>query len=98
GPFYWVTDQIGLEPWVAQRLWIGGLQLVAALGALALFRHLGARHPAQLAGAALYGLSPFVLGHVTGQSGLLLPFAAFGWLVWAMARAVERGGWRWPAV
>jgi len=26
--------------WAAQRLWVGGLQLVAALGALALFRHL----------------------------------------------------------
>jgi hypothetical protein len=98
GPYYWLTDQIGLASWVAQRLWIGGIQLVAALGALALFRALGPRHPAQLAGAALYGLSPFVLGHVTGQSGLLLPFAAFGWLVWAMVRAVERGGWRWPAV
>lgn len=98
GPYYWVTDQVGLAPWVAQRLWIGGIQLVAALGALALFRLLTARHPAQLAGATLYGLSPFVLGHVTGQSGLLLPFAALGWLVWAMARAVDRGGWRWPAV
>lgn len=98
GPYYWVTDQLGLAPWVAQRLWIGGIQLVAALGALALFRHLTARHPAQVVGAALYGLSPFVLGHVTGQSGLLLPFAALGWLVWAMAKAVERGGWRWPAV
>jgi len=98
GPYYWVTDQVGLAPWVAQRLWIGGIQLVAALGALALFRLLTERHPAQLVGAALYGLSPFVLGHVTGQSGLLLPFAALGWLVWAMARAVERGGWRWPAI
>lgn len=98
GPYYWATDQLGLDPWVAQRLWVGGIQLVAALGALALFRHLTARHPAQVVGAALYGLSPFVLGHVTGQSGLLLPFAAFGWLVWAMARAVECGGWRWPAV
>ncbi len=98
GPYYWLTDQLGLASWVAQRLWIGGIQLFAALGALALFRHLTARHPAQVVGAALYGLSPFVLGHVTGQSGLLLPFAAFGWLAWAMAKAVERGGWRWPAV
>jgi arabinofuranan 3-O-arabinosyltransferase len=98
GPYYWVTDQIGLPSWAAQRLWIGGIQLVAALGALVLFRHLGAGRAARLAGAALYGLSPFVLGHVTGQSGLLLPFAALGWLVWAMAKAVERGGWRWPAV
>jgi arabinofuranan 3-O-arabinosyltransferase len=64
-----------------------------------LFRHLLPRHPVQLAAAAAYGLSPFVLGHVTGQSGLLVPFAALGWMVWAMARAVDAGGgWRWPAV
>ncbi|WP_436795905.1 alpha-(1-_3)-arabinofuranosyltransferase domain-containing protein [Actinospongicola halichondriae] len=98
GPFYWLTDQAGIPSWAAQRLWVGGIQLVAALGALVLFRHLSTRHPAQLAGAALYGLSPFVLGQITGQSGLLLPYAALGWLVWAMARAVESGGWRWPAV
>lgn len=98
GPYYWVTDQVGIPSWAAQRLWIGGIQLVAALGVLILFRHLGAGRVARLAGAALYGLSPFVLGHVTGQSGLLLPFAALGWLVWAMAHAVARGGWRWPAV
>lgn len=98
GPYYWLTDQADIPSWAAQRLWIGGVQLTAALGALVLFRHLASRHHAQVAGAALYGLSPFVLGHVTGQSGLLLPFAALGWLVWAMAKAVERGGWRWPAI
>jgi len=97
GPYYWATDQLGVPAWAAQRLWIGGIQLVATLGALVLFRHLGAPRHARLAGAVLYGLSPFVLGHVTGQSGLLLPFAALGWLVWTMARAVEEGGWRWPA-
>jgi len=97
GPYYWATEQLGVPPWAAQRIWIGGIQLVAALGALVLLRHLGVPRHARLAGAVLYGLSPFVLGHVTGQSGLLLPFAALGWLVWTMARAVEEGGWRWPA-
>ena len=98
GPYYWATDELGIPSWASQRLWIGGIQFFAALGALVLFRRLTAHRPAQLVGAVLYGLSPFVLGHVTGQSGLLLPFAALGWLVWAMARAVEEGGWRWPAV
>jgi len=97
GPYYWATEQLGVPPWAAQRIWIGGIQLVAALGALVLLRHLGVPRHARLAGAVLYGLSPFVLGHVTGQSGLLLPFAALGWLVWTMALAIERGGWRWPA-
>lgn len=98
GPYYWFTDLIGLPDWVAQRIWIGGIQLTAALGALALLRTLLDRHPAQLVGAALYGLSPFVLGHVTGQSALLLPFAAFPWLVLCVLRATSERGWRWPAL
>jgi arabinofuranan 3-O-arabinosyltransferase len=99
GPWFAATDALGIPAWAAQRLWVGGLQLSAALGALVLFRHLLPRHPVQLAAAAAYGLSPFALGHVTGQSGLLVPFAALGWMVWAMARAVDAGGgWRWPAV
>ncbi|HEX4978781.1 MAG TPA: alpha-(1-_3)-arabinofuranosyltransferase family protein [Acidimicrobiales bacterium] len=97
GPYYWTADAAGVPDWLAQRLWVGGLQLAAALGALALLRHLMPRHPAQLVGASLYGLSPVVLGHVTGQSGLLLPFAALGWLALCAVLALERGGWRWPA-
>jgi len=98
GPYYALTDALGLPDWLSQRLWVGGLQLTAALGALALFRHLLPRSWVQVPAAALYGLSPFVLGLVTGQSGLLLPFAALGWLVLTMALAVEGPlSWRPPA-
>ena len=98
GPFYWLGDVLGVPDWAAQRLWIGSLQLAAALGALVLFRTLmPRRHPAQVVAALGYGLSPFVLGHVTGQSALLLPFAAFGWMVWALVRGLDEGTWRWPA-
>ncbi|HEV8114913.1 MAG TPA: alpha-(1-_3)-arabinofuranosyltransferase family protein, partial [Acidimicrobiales bacterium] len=98
GPFYAVTDLLGLPDWVSQQLWIGGLQMVAALGALALFRHLLPARWLQVPAAAVYGLSPFVLGHITGQSGLLVPFAGLPWLVLLMAKAVESPrSWRWPA-
>ena len=40
GPYFALTDAVGLPDWAAQRVWVGGLQLAAALGALALFRHL----------------------------------------------------------
>jgi len=98
GPYYWAADALGVPDWAAQRLWIGGIQFAAALGALVVLRHLLPRHPGQVVAAALYGLSPFILGHVTGQSALLLPFAAFGWLVFCVIRATEEGGWRWPAL
>jgi len=98
GPYYWLTHDLGIPAWLAQRWWIGGIQFFAALGVLALLRHLLPRHPAQLVGAALYGLSPFILGEATSQSALLLPYAALGWLTLCVVLAVEDGGWRWPAV
>jgi len=97
GPFYWLMDVVGVPDWAAQRLWIGLIQLLAGLGALVLFRTLLPHHRAQLVGALAYGLSPFVLGHVTGQSALLLPFSALPWLVWCAVRTLDEGGWRWPA-
>lgn len=98
GLFYALTDALGVPDWAAQRLWVGGLQFAAALGALALFRHLLARSPVHLVASLAYGLSPFVLGHVTNQSGLLVPFAGLPWLVLLMAKAVEAPrSWRWPA-
>jgi arabinofuranan 3-O-arabinosyltransferase len=98
GPYYWLTNELGVPAWLAQRWWVAGIQCFAALGVLALLRHLLPRHPAQLVGAALYGLSPFILGQVTSQSALILPYAALGWLTLCVVLAVEEGGWRWPAV
>ena len=98
GPYYALTDAAGIPDWAAQRIWVGGLQLTAALGALALFRHLLPRSWVHVPAALAYGLSPFVLGHITSQSGLLVPFAGLGWLVVCMAKAVESPrSWRWPA-
>lgn len=98
GPFYAALEGLGAPDWVAQRLWVGGLQLFAGLGALALFRHLLPRSWVQVPAALLYALSPFVLGLGTTQSGLLVPYAALGWLIWLMAKSVETApSWRWPA-
>jgi arabinofuranan 3-O-arabinosyltransferase len=98
GPFFWLGDLAHLPDWVTQRLWIGSIQAHAVLGALVLFRTVLPRHgPAQLIAALGYGLSPFVLGHITGQSALVLPFTAFGWMVWTLVRGLDEGTWRWPA-
>ena len=102
GPFFWLGQTLGLADWVVQRLWYGSILVVAGLGMLALLRRVApdvaTGRPAQLAGALCYMLSPYLLGHLTRQSALLLPYAVFPWLVLAMAAAVASGGWRWPAV
>lgn len=97
GPFYWFFETIGVPDWVAQRLWVGTILFVAAAGVLHLTNRLLGPRWIHLAPAVFYGLSPYVLGHVTGQSALLLPFAALPWMVIFMDRACREGGWRWPA-
>ncbi len=98
GPFYWLGQTLGLADWLIQRLWYGSILVMAGLGVLALIRRVAPDHPTHLTGAMVYMLSPFLLGHLTGQSALLLPFSLFPWLVLAMATAVASGGWRWPAI
>ena len=98
GPFFWFGQTLGLEDWIIQRLWYGSIFALAGLGVLSLLRRIAPEHPSHLTGALFYMLSPFVLGHITGQSALLLPFAIFPWLVLSMAAAVTKQGWRWPAI
>ncbi|MFA5883679.1 MAG: alpha-(1-_3)-arabinofuranosyltransferase family protein, partial [Acidimicrobiia bacterium] len=98
GPYYWVTDVLGIPDWVAQRFWLGTIMFAAAAGAYWCFRSLWRDRSAAVVGGIVYGLSPFVLGHITGQSALLLPFAALPWLVVAVRNALRADPWRWAAV
>lgn len=98
GPYYWVMETAGVPDWVAQRLWIGSVVAVAAAGALALLDRVLKPSWLNLVGALAYGISPYILGHATGQSAILLPYVALPWLVLALGRATLAGGWRWPAV
>ncbi|HEY1278189.1 MAG TPA: alpha-(1-_3)-arabinofuranosyltransferase family protein [Acidimicrobiales bacterium] len=97
GPWYWVMDRIGVPVWVAQRLWIGTLVFAAGTGILVLARLLRVSWPGAVAAAALYGLSPYLLGYVNRTSVLLSPWAGLGWMMATTILAARRGGWRWPA-
>ena len=98
GPYYWLTDILGVPDWVSQRLWMGTIMFAAAAGAYWLFRSLWQDQRAATVGAIVYGVSPFVLGHITGQSALLLPFSALPWLIVAVRNALRADPWRWAAV
>jgi arabinofuranan 3-O-arabinosyltransferase len=98
GPWYWVMDRLGVPVWVAQRLWIGTLVFAAAAGMLVLARLLRLSWSGAVVAAALYGLSPYLLGYVNRTSVLLAPWAGLGWMVATTILAARRGGWRWPAV
>jgi arabinofuranan 3-O-arabinosyltransferase len=97
GPWFWLSDRIGLPDWVAQRLWLGTIIALAAYGVVWLLRTLGWRGPEPWAAALLYALTPYVLTVAARISILLLPFAALPWMIGLVARALHDGGWRWPA-
>ena len=99
GPWYWLFDRLGSPDWVAQRLWMGTLLLLAGAGILYLGRTLGPPSPAAwTAGAFAYALTPYVLDYVSRISVLLLPWAALPWLVAIAHRALLSGRWRHAAV
>lgn len=94
GPWFWVLDRLGVPDWVAQRLWWGTITLAAMLGARWLFRQLGTGRAGALAGALVYGLTPYQLAFTARMSVLLLPWAALPWLVGLTMRATRSGRWR----
>ena len=99
GPYYALMDALGLPDWAAQRLWIGGLQLVAALGALALFRHLLPRTWVHVPAAARLRPEPL---RARPRHEPVRPPRPLRRPGLARARAWPRrwsrpGSWRWPA-
>ncbi|MFZ6002484.1 MAG: alpha-(1-_3)-arabinofuranosyltransferase domain-containing protein [Actinomycetota bacterium] len=97
GPFFWVFDRLGVPDWVAQRIWLGTLSLLAAVGARWLFRRLGLGPAAALAGALVYMLTPYQLAFTARMSVLLMPWAALPWLLGLTMIATRSRGWRAPA-
>ena len=98
GPFFWLFDQLGVPVWVAQRLWLGSIVFVAALGARWLFREVGIGRVGALAGALVYMLTPYQLAFTARISVILLAWAGLPWLVGLAMRATRLGGWRDPAL
>jgi len=97
-PWFWVMERVGVPDWVAQRLWLGTLSLLAALGARWLFRQLGTGPAGAMAGALVYLLTPYQLAFTARMSVLLLPWAALPWLVGCTMRATRTRDWRAPAL
>lgn len=98
GPWFWFFETVGVPDWVAQRLWWGTVTLVALTGARWLFHLTGVNRSGALAGALVYGLSPYQLAFTARISVLLLPWAALPWLVGLTMRASRSRDWRAPAL
>jgi arabinofuranan 3-O-arabinosyltransferase len=98
GPWFWAFERAGITDWVAHRLWIGSIMLLAGLGARWCARQLGLVTLAALVAGVWFQVSLYVLPYVSRTSVMLLPWAGLPWIVGLAIRAARRPGWRDPAL
>lgn len=98
GPYYFVMDAIGVPDWIAQRLWLATIIVMAGLGVRWMLKELRWQGSGATVAAFAYALSPYLLDYAARISVILLPFAGLPWLIGLAARALRRGDWRTPAV
>ena len=94
GPFYWLTDAVGIPDWLTQRLLWGTLVFAAAYGAYRLLRWLGWAPVAAVVAAFAYGFSPYLLSYLARLSVILGPWAALPWMILLAAKAARTRSWR----
>lgn len=98
GPWFAFFDWLNIPDWVAHRLWLGTLLIVAGLGARWLAKILDLPvNSAFIAGVA-FQLSPYVLPYISRTSALLLPWALLPWIVGLTLKIIREPKLRYFAV
>jgi hypothetical protein len=100
GPFFAVLRELGLSPWLVERLWLGTLFFLGAWGVVKLLDALLDRQRglAHVVAACAYTLNPYVVTYTDRVSVTLLAYAALPWLLLIVHRGVRERGWLWPAL
>jgi arabinofuranan 3-O-arabinosyltransferase len=98
GPYYWLADMIGVPDWVAQRVWLGAILVVAGIGVRFMLKAMGQEGPHVTAATFCYALTPYALTLGARLSVILLPYAALPWLIGLTVLALRRRRWREPAL
>ncbi len=98
GPYYWLMDRLGIPDWLAQRIWLGTILFLAAMGVRFLLRTLGMRPLPTAIASLAYMLSPYSLDYAARISVILLPWAGLGWMLGLTIRAVRTNRWFEPAI
>jgi arabinofuranan 3-O-arabinosyltransferase len=91
GPFFAALREIGLSPWLVQRLWLGTLLALAAWGAVRLLDALlgRPRGVAHVVAGALIVLNPYVVVFTSRTTFTLIAYAALPWLLLLVHRGVR---------
>ena len=95
GPFFAFADLLGLEAWVAQRLWMGLLMTVAFLGVYVLAGRMGIGTPlSRVIAAFAFALTPrlaTVLGPISSEA---LPMCVAPWTLVPLVKGAATGSER----
>lgn len=99
GPFFWIGEQLGLAPWVTQRLWWSLLLILAFFGLLKVAETLGVGKPwTRVVAAFAYALSVHITTIIGASSVEAWPTALVPWVLWAVMRGTHSGSERrWAA-
>ncbi|MEI7505233.1 MAG: alpha-(1-_3)-arabinofuranosyltransferase family protein, partial [Actinomycetes bacterium] len=81
GPWFAFFDWLNIPDWIAHRLWLGSLLIIAGLGARWLTKLLELPAKSYFIAGVAYQLSPYVLPYISRTSALLLPWALLPWIV-----------------
>jgi len=82
GPFFELLRLVDVAGWIAQRLWLSALLLVAFGGTVRLAARIGIGTPVtRLAAGLAYALSPVTLSMLGQTSGEVLPMALLPWII-----------------
>ena len=103
GPFFALFHELGISPWVVQRLWFALVLFLAAWGLLRLLDELIGRPRGivHLVATAFFIINPYTVVFTARTTITLWGYAALPWLLLAVHRGVRtQRGWRawwWPA-
>src|SRR4051794_9397536 len=100
GPFFALGHELGLSPWLVQRLWLGTLLAIGAWGAVRLLDALldRRRGTAHVVAGVLFAVNPYVVVFSSRTSITLLGYALLPWLLLVVHRALrDPRSWWWAA-
>ncbi|MBV9212507.1 MAG: DUF3367 domain-containing protein, partial [Actinobacteria bacterium] len=99
-PFFALGHELGIGPWLVQRLWLGTILALACWGVVRLLDALLARPrgAAHVAAAILFAVNPYTVVLANRTTATLVGYAALPWLLLCVHRGLaDPRRWWWPA-
>jgi len=98
GPWFAFFEWLNVPDWIAHRLWLGSLLVIAGLGARWLAKLLELPTTSYFVAGIAYQLSPYVLPYISRTSALLLPWALLPWIIGLTLKIIREPKFKYFAI